>query len=233
MKKTMGFLCLIAISLFSITSCGTKGASSSDPKATVIEFGKRMAKKDFKGAAELASEASQQYMQLMIKGAEMAEKFKDDKQEKSDLEEFEKAQFGDAVITGETAVVPVTMKDEKNSVEIPLIKEKGAWKINFTPETMMKMAKQQGNGDANMDPSQMDALKNMDPEKMKKAMEMAQDVMNDPEKMKMIQDMMKQYGTDPEKMKDVQKLMQQYSDPEKLKAMQDMMKAFQDSVPGN
>jgi uncharacterized protein YnzC (UPF0291/DUF896 family) len=69
----------------------------------------------------------------------------------------------------------------------------------------------------------------MDPEQMKKAMEMGQDILNDPEKMKMVQELMKQYA-DPAQAKQFEEAMKNIT-PEKLKEMQEMMKMMQDSVP--
>lgn len=223
MKKTTGLLYLLAFSVFTIYSCG--GGAGSDPKAVVIEFGKRMAKKDFEGAAKLASEESQPMMKLMIEGMKMAEKYNTD--EKNPMEEFEKAEFGDAKIDGDKATVSVKAKDEE-AVDIPLIKEKGSWKIHFTKETMMSMAKQKGE-DINVDDMEkgLDALKNIDPEQMKKAMEMAQEYMKDPEKMKMIQEMLK--NADPAKAKELEEAMKQMT-PEKMKQMEDAMKTMVDSL---
>jgi hypothetical protein len=225
MKKTTGLLYLLAFSVFTIYSCG--GGVGSDPKAVVIEFGKRMAKKDFEGAAKLTSEASKPMMDMMIEQAKK-EKTSD---EKDPMEEFDKAEFGEAKIDGDKATVPVKMKDEKNTVNFPLIKEKGAWKVHLTMESMMEMAKDQNPGEFNMPDTEkgMDALKNMDPEKMKKAMEMGQDILNDPEKMKMVQELMKQYA-DPAQAKQFEEAMKNIT-PEKLKEMQEMMKMMQDSVP--
>ncbi|HEX2627637.1 MAG TPA: hypothetical protein VHM26_01450 [Chitinophagaceae bacterium] len=225
MKKTTGLLYLLAFSVFTIYSCG--GGAGSDPKAVVIEFGKRMAKKDFEGAAKLTSEESQPMMKMMIEGMKLAEKYQD-KAEKNPMEEFDKAEFGDAKIDGDKATVSVKMKDEKNAVDIPLIKEKGSWKIHFTKETMMSMAKQQGE-DINVDDMEkgLDAMKNIDPEQMKKAMEMAQEYMKDPEKMKAIQELLK--SADPEKAKELEEALKQMS-PEKMKEMQDAMKAMADSL---
>jgi hypothetical protein len=224
MKKTTGLLYLLAFSVFTIYSCG--GGAGSDPKAVVIEFGKRMAKKDFEGAAKLTSEESQPMMKLMIEGMKMAEQY--DKEKKNPMEEFDKAEFGDAKIDGDKATVSVKMKDEKNAVDIPLIKEKGAWKIHFTKETMVSMAKQQGE---DIDPADMEkgleALKNIDPEQMKKAMEMTQEYMKDPEKMKMIQEMLK--NADPAKAKEFEEALKQMT-PEKMKEMEEAMKTMADSL---
>ena len=224
MKKTTGLLYLLAFSVFTIYSCG--GGAGSDPKAVVIEFGKRMAKKDFEGAAKLTSEESQPLMKLMIEGMKMAEQFQD-KTEKNPMEEFATAEFGDAKIDGDKATVSVKPKGEE-AVDIPLIKEKGSWKIHFTKETMMSMAKQKGE-DINVEDMEkgLDALKNIDPDQMKKAMEMAQEYMKDPEKMKMLQEMIK--TADPEKAKELEEALKQMT-PEKMKEMQDAMKTMADSL---
>lgn len=227
MKKITGLLYLLAFSVFTIYSCG---GAASDPKAVVIEFGKRMAKKDFEGAAKLTSEESQPMMKMMIEQMKTAEQYENKDGKKNPMEEFDKAEFGDAKIIGDTAAtVSVKMKDEKNAVDIPLIKEKGAWKIHFTMESMMKMAQQQGEDvDAGDMEKGLDALKNIDPEQMKKAMEMAQEYIKDPEKMKALQDMLK--SADPAKAKELEEAMKQMS-PEKMKEMEEAMKAIQDSLP--
>jgi hypothetical protein len=221
MKKTTGLLYLLAFSVFTIYSCG--GGAGSDPKAVVIEFGKRMAKKDFEGAKKLTSEESESIMNMMIENAKLE---KDNK--KNPMEEFDKAEFGDAKIDGDKATVSVKMKDEKNSVDIPLIKEKGSWKIHFTMESVMNMAKQQGEDVDSEDMEKgLDAMKNMDPEQMKKAMEMAQEYMKDPEKMKMLQEMLK--NADPAKAKELEEAMKLMT-PEKMKEMEDAMKTLADTL---
>lgn len=227
MKKTMGFLCLLALSLFSISSCGDKTAGvGNDPKAVVIEFGKRIGKKDFNGAAKLASAESQEFIQMAAQAMKMAENFKTKPNQKKDpMANFNNAEIGDAVITGETAVVPFKNKKEGVEFEFPLVKENGSWKVYFTSETMAKMSRQSGH---DVDPNSFEELKKLDPDQMKKALEVAQDVMSDPEKMKMLQEMSKEFG-DPKNAEALEKMMKQ-ADPEKLKQMQEMMKALQDTL---
>ncbi|HEX7902496.1 MAG TPA: hypothetical protein VF487_01360 [Chitinophagaceae bacterium] len=179
MKKSMRCLAFFAVVSVIVTSCDK--ATSSDPKVVLTQFIERMIKKDIDGAAKLATEESQSMFSMMKMGLAMAEKNKDSKEETEKMDEFKDMEIGSATITGETAVVPVKNKKKGFELEIPLKKEGGGWKVDFTMQTMMKMAK-----DARQQEG-MDTLRqNISAEDMEKGLKMADSIRKnmDPEKMK-------------------------------------------------
>jgi hypothetical protein len=194
MKKMRMLLPLVAFLLIMSTSCNNGGANSSDPKAVLMEFFKRMEKKDVDGAAKLTTKGSKSTMEMVKKGMEMGEKMKDNmpKDEEDPSEGFKDAEFGEAKITGETAVVPVRSKKEKKEIEFPLVKEDGAWKVDFSMATLMKMGKDAG-ADMGMD----EDGNNINPEDFQKSMEAADSMLK---------------NMDPEKLKEMQKAMEKLKD---------------------
>lgn len=179
MKNSMRCIASFAVITLIVASCDK--TTSSDPKVVLTEFFDRMMKKDFEGAAKLATKESQSMFSMMKMGLEMADKYKGSKEEKEAMEEFRTMEIGNATITGETAVVPVKNKKRDLEMEFPLKKESGGWKVDFTMETMMKMAK-----DAKHQES-IDSLgENISAEEMQKGLKMADSIMKnmDPEKIK-------------------------------------------------
>lgn len=140
MKKILNFLVLGSAFAVIVAGCKGKGPAN-DPKAVVVAFFEKMAKKDIDGAAKLATKDSKAALDMMKKGMDMAEKMKTDKPEEDPMEGFKDVEFGDAKITGDAAVVPITNKKEKETIEFPLKKEDGAWKVDFSMSTLMKMGK--------------------------------------------------------------------------------------------
>jgi len=186
--------CIASFAVVTLIVAGCDKATSSDPKVVLTEFFDRMMKKDFEGAAKLATKESQSMFSMMKMGLEMADKYKGSKEEKEAMEEFSTMEIGDATITGETAVVPVKNKKRDLEMEFPLRKESGGWKVDFTMQTMMKMAK-----DAKHQES-IDSLgENISAEEMEKGLKMADSIMKnmDPEKIKEVKKAM-------EKMKEQQ-----------------------------
>ncbi len=192
MKKLNILLLAAAVLTVSIMGCKGKGG---DPKAVLMAFFERMSKKDLEGAAKLATKDSKSTLDLMKKGMDMAEKFKDDKTKEDPAEEFNNMVIGDAKISGDNATVSVTNKKKNETFDFPLKKEDGGWKVDFSMATLAKMgmdkAQKEGNTntgegttdgatDFNMDSLQkglktidsaIKSIKPEDMEKMKKAME--------------------------------------------------------------
>ncbi len=126
MKNTIVYICLLAL-LFSI---GCK--SDSDPKVVLSQFFEALSKKDMKKAKSLATQNSQQMLDLMSSDMVSENKKEDSKFNKDQLI------FKDAVINGETASVEVLDKNEKNGAMTFLLKkEKGDWKVAFDKETII------------------------------------------------------------------------------------------------
>ncbi len=182
MKKITQTLLAVAAIAMIIASCGSK--SGSDPKSVLTEFFKRMSEKDIDGATKLATKDRKATMDMMKKGLDMAKKAGTDTANSDDpTEEFKQLEIGDAKITGETALVPVTNKKENNkTMEFPLKKEDGEWKVDFSMATLMKMGKDAaGQGVDAMD----ETGKEVTEEEIQKSMEAADTILKkmDPKKM--------------------------------------------------
>ena len=154
MKKIFSFL-LLAIAMGSIsTGCGGGGMSNASPKEVLVAFFEKLSKKDIDGATKLATKDSKATMDMMKKGLDMAEKMKDqikDKEKEDPTEEFKNMEVGEAKITGDNATVSVKNKKKDEEVEFPLKKEDGAWKVDFSMATLMKMGMDQKNKHNAMD----------------------------------------------------------------------------------
>jgi len=212
MKKLLSAFTLAAVVISFLTGCKGKDAvSGGDPKTVLTAFFELMAKKDFDGAAKLATKESKGTMDMMKKAVDMGESMKDkmgDVKEKDNSEDFKNMKIGEAKIDGDNATVNVTnpSKDEK-SFDFPLKKEGGDWKVDFSMGTLMKMGMNEAgksmkekSGDEGMndyDPSDttfsMDKLKNlMNSDSLKMGLEKLDSMMKslDPEKMKEVKEAM-------------------------------------------
>jgi len=161
MKKIFSFF-LLAIIMGSIsTGCGGGGMSNASPKEVLVAFFEKLSKKDIEGATKLATKDSKATMDMMKKGLDMAEKMKDQIKDKEDpTEEFKNMEVGEAKITGDNATVSVKNKKKDEEVEFPLKKEDGAWKVDFSMATLMKMGMDQKNKHNAMDGE--DSMKGME-----------------------------------------------------------------------
>jgi Domain of unknown function (DUF4878) len=142
MKKITNLLFIAgAIAILAI-GCKGKDKVANDPKAVVMAFFEKMSKKDIDGAAKLATKDSKSTMDMMKKGMDMAEKMKDtmkDAKAKDDTEGFKDVEFGETKVDGDNATVSITNKKKEQTMEFPLKKEGGDWKVDFTMGTLMKM----------------------------------------------------------------------------------------------
>ena len=190
MKKIFSFF-LLAIVVGSIsTGCGGGGMSNASPKEVLVAFFEKLSKKDIDGATKLATKDSKATMDMMKKGLDMAEKMKDQIKDKEDpTEEFKNMEVGEAKINGDNATVSVKNKKKEEEVEFPLKKEDGAWKVDFSMGTLMKMGmdqKAKRNGIDGMNENGEDVT---NPEELKKSMQMADSMMKsiDPKKLEELQ----------------------------------------------
>ncbi len=199
MKKFIKFLPLLALAATVLYGC--KGSVGNDPKAVLAEFFSRMEKKDIDGAAKLTTKDSKSTMDMMKKGMEMAEKMKKDspKNEEDPAEKFKGMEISDAKIEGDVASVECKQKGSDKSTTFQLKKEDGAWKVDFSMATLMKMGNEEG-----MNPNMNDGndslsnpeedLKNYNPEDVQKGLQAADSMLKtiDPEKLKEAQKMIEQ-----------------------------------------
>jgi hypothetical protein len=186
MKKLNTLLVAIAVLATAITGCS--GTDNADPKSVLVAFFEKMSKKDLEGAAKLATKDSKATIDMMKKAMDVAEKFKDgEKKEEDPAEDFKNMVVGETKIDGDNATVSVTNKKKNETVDFPLKKEGGGWKVDFSMATLMKMGmdknkKEEGENPGggtdenfNMDSlqnglKQMDsALKSIKPEDLEKA----------------------------------------------------------------
>jgi hypothetical protein len=132
----------IVFSLFAMASIvlfSCKSNSSSDPKAALKGFFEAMSKKDMATAKKFATEESSAMFSMMEMGMKEAAGKENDMTKDFDMS---KVEFGEPVIDGDKAKVPVKNKAENETINFRLKKEKGAWKVAFDKTSMMDMAKE-------------------------------------------------------------------------------------------
>ena len=140
MKKILTVSLFAGVMSLLIFGCkGKDAAAGGDPKAVLTAFFDKMSKKDIDGAAKLATKDSKATMDMMKKAIEAAEKMGETAKEKDGTEDFKDMVIGDAKIDGDNATVSVTNKKDNKTVNFPLKKEGGDWKVDFTMATLMKM----------------------------------------------------------------------------------------------
>lgn len=177
------------------TACKGKDKVADDPKAVVTAFFERMSKKDFDGAAKLATKESEATINMMKKAMDAAEQmkgaFKDaNAKEEDPAEDFKNMEYGEAKIDGDNAIVFITNKKKNETIEFPLKKEGGSWKVDFSMATLMKMGMNEANKDKGMDmgtdTTGVPDMNMMNSDTLKKSMEMLDTMMKqiNPEKMK-------------------------------------------------
>lgn len=193
MKKIIRLIALLPV-LF-IISCGGS-MKNADPKEVMTEFFKKLSQKDIEGAAKLATKDSKATLDMLKKGFDMAEKMKGSTETQEDpTEEFKNVVIGEAKIDGDVATVPFKNTKKNAEFDFPLKKEDGAWKVDFSMATLMKMGMEQAGKEGDMSGDDSDTLqkKEYNPEEVQKGLEMADSILKqmDPEKIKELQESMK------------------------------------------
>ena len=155
MKKLSIFLALISLGF--IWSC----KNNNDPKEVLSQFFDALHKKDIAKAKSLATESSQQMLDLM------ASDLTNDKNKESNKYAKDNLFLKDAVIDGEKASVDVVDKSENNgTITFLLKKEKGNWKVAFDKETIIGMGMKAAFGKEGMNGVVDSALHNIGKELM-------------------------------------------------------------------
>ncbi|MFM2339179.1 MAG: hypothetical protein RL115_2372 [Bacteroidota bacterium] len=142
MKKISNLVLLVASSALLLIGCKGKDNVANEPKAVIVAFFKRMAEKDIDGAAKLATKESKSTMDMMKKAIDAAEQMKEtfkDSTVKTKTDGFNDVAFGDVKIDGDNATVSVNNKKKDQTVDFPLKKQNGRWKVEFTMTTLMKL----------------------------------------------------------------------------------------------
>lgn len=196
MKKVMNSIFAVAVTALVITGCKGKDGVADNPKAVLVAFFERMAKKDLEGAAKLATKDSKSTMDMMKKAMDMAEKMKGtEKTEEDPAEDFKNMVVGDAKIDGSNATVSVTNKKKNETVEFPLKKEDGSWKVDFSMGTLMKMGMDKAKEDGTeINPEDIDKMKDFNMDSLKKGFETIDSALKsiDPKQMEQMKDAMKE-----------------------------------------
>ena len=196
MKKVMNSIFAVAVTALIITGCKGKDGVADNPKAVLVAFFERMAKKDLEGAAKLATKDSKSTMDMMKKAMDMAEKMKGtEKTEEDPAEDFKNMVVGDAKIDGSNATVSVTNKKKNETVEFPLKKEDGSWKVDFSMATLMKMGMDKAKEDGTeINPEDIDKMKDFNMDSLKKGFETIDSALKsmDPKQMDQMKDAMKE-----------------------------------------
>lgn len=203
MKKTLTTLLIAAFAIILAVGCKGKDKTANDPKAVLIAFFEKMAKKDIDGAAKYATKESKGTMEMMKKAMTAAEGMKSEKKDEKDpAEDFKDMEFGDVKIDGDKATVSVKNSKKNETNEIPLKKEDGDWKVDFSMATLMKMGmekagKNKGFMDENNNDDDTtgvsDRMKNFMNDSLTKGMEDLQNELKklDPEKINEMKDALK------------------------------------------
>lgn len=193
----MNSILAVAVIALAIAGCKGKDGVADNPKAVLIAFFERMSKKDLEGAAKLATKDSKGTMDMMKKAMDMAEKMKGTQKEDDDpAEDFKNMEVGDAKIDGDNATVSVTNKKKNETVDFPLKKEGGSWKVDFSMGTLMKMGMDKAKQDGKeIDQEDIDKMKNFNMDSLQNQINSALDTVKkalSPENMDKMKDAMKE-----------------------------------------
>ena len=130
MKKLLFAISICCLAGF--VSCKT--SSEGNPNEVLSQFFDAMAKQDTVKIKALSTKESEQMLSMMKMGMSMTDA-------KKDLEKYDKTkmEFGTAIINGDNAKVPVKDKASGETVNFPLKKEDGQWKVAFDKSSIMEM----------------------------------------------------------------------------------------------
>ena len=130
--------------LFIITSCLIfTGCLTTDntgnPTQVLQEFADAIVKKDMLRAKQLSTPESQSVLNMMsvagiTTGVRITDKF-----------DKNKVEFGTAIIKGDNATVPITDRASRQTIQFPLRKINGQWRVSVDAGSMMGMAKNKVN----------------------------------------------------------------------------------------
>ncbi len=126
----MRFIFGMFISFFFI-SCSKK--ENKTPNQVFLEFANALSKKDFTKAKQLSTAESQFVFSII-----------EDKLSKNNsdvIQKFDttKVLFGNAVVKDNEAKIPITDKETKVTIDFPMKKEEGIWKVAFDMNSLKEM----------------------------------------------------------------------------------------------
>lgn len=160
MKKLL-FATLFVVS---VSIIGCKNSGSGNPSEVLSAFFDAMIKKDKEKIKDLSTAESASMLSLMEMGMEKGGK---------DMDKFDKTkmEIGTAIIDGDKAKVPVKEKGNGETVNFPMKKEGGKWKVAFDKTSVMEMAtdkmKEKGVNVGDSLANAMDKLKGINLDSMK------------------------------------------------------------------
>ena len=145
----------LAVAIIVIFAAGCKTEGSSDPKGVLTSFITALSEKDIEGAKKHATKESEAMLGMIQMTMSMVpDSSKDKMYDKNNME------YGEPVITGDKAVVPVKDKKSGQTTNYTLKKENGAWKVAFDKATMTDMGKDKMKENG-MDKMNMDKMNDM------------------------------------------------------------------------
>lgn len=162
MKKVLLFTIMVAVVM--ITGCKN---NDGNPKAVLGQFFDALAKNDMVTARKLSTADSKSMLDLMEMGM---------KTETKDTAKYDKTkmEFGEAMISGDKATVPVKERTSGQTMNYTLKKESGAWKVAFDKTSIMDMGmdkmKDEGVNISDSMGNVMEELKNVDMDSLQKSM---------------------------------------------------------------
>ncbi len=126
---------VIAVSIIAIVFIGCKNNDKIEPPNKVFSsFAEALYKKDLVKARELCTDESKTMLDFMEKKA------KGMKINSMDKFDTSKVSFGEAVINGDEATLPIKDKESGVTVDFPMKKEDGVWKVAFDMKSLFDMS---------------------------------------------------------------------------------------------
>jgi hypothetical protein len=184
-KSTSNLCCLILLITLLFAAC--RASDSNSPSAVLTSFFELLSRKDVDGAARLTTEDGQYAIAMIRKGIEWSGKLRDPESAADSTKPFSNLKIGEAVIEGNTASVPVSLKSEKKVLtHFKLFKTAENWKVALTMENLAALGQRKLKNDAELI---MDSTHNLNPQDIQHSMELADSILRnmDPGKVDEIQ----------------------------------------------
>ena len=173
--KNIGLLLTISLFILS-TGCNSGGGFGSNrPQEVLAKFLDALAKKDIEEAKKHVTKDSEPMMNMVKMGINMAG------ESENQIFKNDSPVYGDPLIEGDKATVPVSSKNSGDKTNFILKKENGEWKVAFDKATVMEMGgdKMKQNGQMGMPDNlpatkeelqnALESFKNLSKEDMEKA----------------------------------------------------------------
>jgi hypothetical protein len=126
---------IISIVIVAIFFVGCKSNDKIEtPNKVFSNFAEALSKKDLSKARELCTADSKAVLDFMEKKSKGMKVMPMDKFDTS------KVSFGEVIINGDEAKIPIKEKESGVTVEFPLKKEDGVWKIAFDMKSLFDMS---------------------------------------------------------------------------------------------